>query len=587
MRYYHYCFFSLLFGLVLASSCKKVKEDVFFDRKDILNNPSSTIRIYNFTNGLLNISVNNLQLTSFVAAKDVNAPPTTGTQLGLSFFPRGVWPSKDDGSPITLPSALLDKNNRARIYIVPGYDKDNQDAIVPGLQVDTVLQDDPLHPKDYFLLSNGHFLSIPRSAVVPAAPDHFKLRVLNFGDAHDTLDLGGAVTVTYADGRPVSQALTDVQTGAASDYAEVPYGTYQFKLFVNNNHQKQLCELPITPFFDVCQGGIKPQSKISPIIKTFKPGGTYSIIVTKNSFLYGGCGPEDKVYLNINSYRIVAENSPPLNISYARLMGVNALTGESVVFKLDGQNMGEAQLASGKSTDASIVITGTHTISAYNAAGTLLVEKKYRFSAADYTTAWVYKKDGKPELVFTSNNMAISHYVSLPGDDGTNGSQNIATFDYAWQGRFLNLSNDVPYATFTSQDGENFINLQSWGDTLNPPASYQNLERGKPIEHEPFVIILCSNYNGSKTPQDAALFGSMPSLIRVFQSSPGPLGQTPGDWLSAVTPLASQDFIANRALYETGLPQTEAGTYSIALIGSLNSSDDQQKARLIFVKHNR
>lgn len=583
----HFYSFCLLLMVLATGACKKEKQDVFFDRKDILNSPASSIRIYNFTNGLLNVSVNNIQLTSFVALEDIGKSAATGTELGLSFFPSGVWSSKGDGSPLTIPSTLLDKYGKARIYIVPGYDTKNTSPIIPGLKIDTVLQHDPLHPVDYFLLSDGHFRAIPRSIEVPVAPDHFKVRILNFGAAGDTLGLGGPVSLTYADGTLVDPVLDGVATGAVSGYVEVPYGTYQFKLFVNNDHKKQLAEAPIFPYFYVCSGITPPQAKIFPVMKTFKPGGTYSIFITNNTFMYYDCVPESKVYANINAYRIITENSPPLNISYARVMGINALTDQGIRWKMDGKEMGQA-LASGKATDPSIVIVGTHTFSAYDGSGKLLVEKSYPFSAADYVSAWVYSKNGSPDILFTSNNMTNSHYiVNPPGDDGTNGAVNITSFDYAWQSRFLNLS-DIPYATFTNQDGQNFEQAMGYNgtDILNPRESYQNLTPGEVVEHEPSVIIPCTNNDNTAGRRDAASFSGMPSLIRVFQSTPGALGQTPGNWLSSVTPLTSQDFIARTDLYETGLPVTETGVYSVALIGKLEGSGGQ-KARLIFVKHNK
>lgn len=567
------------------------KPDVFFDRKNILNSPASTIRIYNFTNGLLNVSVNNIQLTNFIEAKDVRAAPSTGTEMGLAFFPKGVWPSGKNGSPLTLPATLLDKYSRARIYIVPGYDKDNTSPIIPGLAVDTVLQDDPLHPVDYFLLSDGHFRAIPRSVAVPVAPDHFKIRILNLGAANDPLRLSGPVTMTYADGAPVHDVLNGVGIGMVSEYIEVPYGSYQFKLFVDNNHQKQLCELPVSPYIDVCTQKILPQTKIFPFVRTFKPGGTYSVIVTQNTFIYDGCGPEDIVYESINSYRIVEENNPPLNTSYARVMGANALADQSILFKLDGKEMGIFR-ETGKATDPQIVITGKHTLAAFDNSGNLLAEKSCNFSAADFYTAWVYDKGGKPDLIFTSNNMAISHYVKdPPGDDGTDGDKNITKYDYAWQSRFLNLSEDIPYATFTNQDGENFEFTRGGGgiyqDVVNPRTSYQNMEPGQIVMHEPSVIAPYTNNNRTTNKTGSVGFSYMPSLIRVFQSTPGPLGQTPGNWLSAIAPLRSQDFIANPGLYETGLPAAESGAYSIALIGRLKGGSGKQKARLIFVKHNK
>lgn len=531
---------------------------------------------------MLNISVNNIQLTAFVAVEDRAKPPTTFTQIVQSYFPSGVWNSSS--TPLVIPATMLDKNNKARIYIIPGFDnsKNGGTPIIPGLEVDTILQHDPLHPVDYFLLSDGTFKVIPRSVAVPVAPDHFKIRILNLGAADDTLHLGGPVSLTYADGTQISTLLNNVPTGGTSEYVEIPYGTYQFKLFVNGDRKKQLAEAPIFPYFYVCTGTTPPQAKIFPALKTFKPGGTYSVIVTNNTFLYDDCIPESRVYVKANAYRIITENSPPLNISYARVSGINALTDQQVAWKIDGKEMGKP-LSSGTATDPAIVITGSHTFSVYDAAGKLLAEKKYNFSAADYVSAWVFNKNGTPHILFSSNNMTLTYYNgNVPGDDGTNGNLNIIGAGYGWQSRFLNLSDDIPYATFTNQDGESFEQ-----GILNPRANYQNLEPGKLIEHESAVISPCLNNTGTRSMSDAAGFSYMPSLIRVFQSTPGPFGQTPGNWLSAITPLKSQDFIARTDLYETGLPVTEAGVYSIALIGKLNGGNAQQKARLIFVKHNK
>lgn len=590
MRRYFY-FFLLLSTVLAGGGCTKVKQDVFFDKKDILNNPASSIRIYNFTNGPLNISVNNVQLTAFVAQEDRMKDLPTFTQIVQSFFPgTGLWYSTN--TPLVIPSTFLDKNSKARIYIVPGYDNKTRFSTLPeGLTIDTVLQHDPLHPVDYFLLSDGKFKVMPRSIEAPIAPDHFKIRILNFGAPGDTLKLGGPVSLTYADGTPVAPALNNVVTDSYSDYTEVPYGSYQFKLFVNGNKQKQLVEPPAFPYFYVCSAiNPAPQSKIFPTLKTFKPGGTYSVIVTKNAFRYNDCsGNESTVDIEANAYRIVTENSPPLNISYARAVGINALTDQDVVWKMDGQGMGVV-LGSGKATEPAILITGVHRFSAYDGKGKLLVEKEYNFSAADYISVWVYSKEGQPDILFTTNNMTASQYNgNVPGDDGTDGSRNIVTFNYAWQSRFLNLSDDIPYITFTNQDGESFARPQGsapYAYILNPPASYQNLERGKPVEKDPFIIIECINNNGTVNNRDAASFANMPSLIRVFQSTPGPFGQTPGNWLSSILPLKNQDFIAMQNLYETGLPETETGVYSVALIGKLNGAGPQ-KARLIFIKHNK
>src|ERR1700761_4949268 len=98
----------LVLGLfILAVSCRKVKVD---DGNPLTGNQvtpaqSSSIRLFNFFNAPLEVTANNIPLT--VISTSSNA---TQNQVGQSLFPTGVWTAGDDGSPVSMPVALLDKN---------------------------------------------------------------------------------------------------------------------------------------------------------------------------------------------------------------------------------------------------------------------------------------------------------------------------------------------------------------------------------------------------------------------------------------------------------------------------------------------
>jgi hypothetical protein len=573
------CFLGIL--LVGGISCSKVKDNVQDNNNNVLTTSNSGIRLFNFSNGNLNLAVNNVQLTSFDPAGSGVGPASTGTEIGLKYFPAGVWKSGSDGSPFTVPNTLLSRKGEARIVIIPG--KATSTDEVPGtVNLDTTMTDDPLHPKDYYILAGGNVITVPRTIEVPVQPDHLKIRVLNFSTPGDLLNMYGPATLTYCNGQAVDPALSNVAPGQASSYVEVPYGALEFKLFVSGDYSRQISESSGIPRFDGCHLTPGIQQGYESLIRTFKPGGTYAIVITRTNFVYGGCTPDSKYILSTNAFRIIAENSPPLNTSYARLQIVNALPAKTISLKLDGNVLGGSLAYAGK-TDYSTVITTTHTIQAYDDKGGLLVQKDYSFAASDNVTAWVFEKDGKPEIVFMQNRMSFNHYLSnLPdSSDGTDGSIHTASYVYGWQSRFLNLSADIPSVTF-SNDGQPFyIVLPSAGrDTLNLSESYQDLAPGAATLHDPYVII---PYTGYYLDNASGGFNLNP-VIRAHRSDQ----QTPGPLLSNVEPLRFGDFITNRALFSMGyLPKGETGIYTVALVGRSNATVPGEQLKLLFIKHNQ
>ena len=584
MQKIYNCFLGVLL-LWGGLSCSKIKVDPDVVNNNVLTTTNSGIRLFNFTNGNLNLAVNNVQLTSFDPVSSTVGPGSQGTEIGMKYFPVGVWKSGNDGTPFTVPNTLLNRKGEARILVAPAKITTTLEY-TGNVNIDTTVVDDPLHPKDYYILSKGNVVAVPRTIEVPVQPDHFKIRVVNLSSPKDTLGLYGPITLTYSNGKPVDPALTNVAPDAASPYVELPYGTLQFKLFVNGDFSKQLTEVGSNPRFDACHNIAGIQQGIDPLVRTFKPGGTYAIVITRTNFFFVGCaGSGDRITVPVNGYRIITENSAPLNTAYARLQCVNALPGRSISPRLDSSNL-SALVPYTENSGYTSVIATSHLLQVYDDKGGLLAEKPYTFSASDNVTAWIFEKEGKAEIAFMQNRLSAYYYQSNKPDssDGTDGTIHIATYGYVWQSRLLNLSADVPSVTF-SNDGKPFYTLLTYNgnikDTFNLPTAYQNLAPGYATTHDPYIIVPYrpNDYNNA-----GGLFDLTP-VIRAHRSDQ----QIPGPLLINVPPLKFSDFIANTGMYQPGnAPKSETGVYTVALVGR-NSADPAsvERLKLIYIKHNQ
>ena len=574
----------LLLGALLQS-CLKSKQENIIPPLSTVNTAPSSIRLFNLSASALDIEVNNYPLTSFASNLS-----TGETALGQTLFPTGVWPSSPNGTPVTLPQVLLDKNNQAHVHILSRTGIGQQTPIL----IDTILQNDPAQPKDYYITDNNtHLIVQNQNNTPPVQAQDFKIRIINLGAPGDPLNLYGSVTLTYADGTPVSPATTGVAPGVTGNYVELPYGANEFKLFLSGGAQidvtRQLAELPLHPNYDPC-GSKPPQEAIFPQLRTYKPGGVYSLVITTNLFNYWACnsGRTSEVGVFLNAYRVITELTPGNNITFARMQGVNALQTGPLTFQVDGQPLGNA-LGFGQAGDYSIFVQGSHQISVLDAGGKTLVQKSITLYPYDNYALWAYPDpDGTPDLDFASVDMTGYAYLSRPNnstgyDDGTSGSLRILQVPYAWETRFLNLAPDQPYATFTN-DSVLLTAGQTAGDSTIYAASCVNMAPGFMPAVNPYVAYSLPYV----APQDAnpQIQGSMrpPAVIRAYSSSPGPEVEIPGTLLTQVAPMyGSKGFVANPALYTNGLlPLGEPGAYTLALIGKVSSG-----AQLIVIKHNK
>ncbi|MGQ7856683.1 hypothetical protein ACUN24_20790 [Pedobacter sp. WC2501] len=586
-------FLFLLATMLCLSACTKDKLDNKPIHTEVGNTSASAIRMFNLA-GSVDVTVNNIPLTA-LESKNQNQG---STDIGLSIFPTGKWVSGEDGAPFTLPNSLLDKNGKAHFIIG---------------SLDTIIVNDVEHPKDYYLMTNGHLHVGERNNVQPAASQNFKIRIVNFGSKAlgDQLQLNGPVTLTYADGSLIDQRLSNIALGSSSDYIELPYGAYQFKLFLTNGGSidltKQLADFPSTAYYDACNPSFHPQQGINPRVRTFKPGGVYTILVSENRHnLFTDC---DKVLppgIYANSYRVLTEFNPGVNSTFARMQAVNAIPGKNILFTVDGKALGAqqpyiGQIAGVKAHQAQyqIYVQGKHHIVARDENGGVMAEADLTLYPYDNYTIWLYNnKAGKPVLVFQPNDMTGTLYAStyhpngqIIPDDGTNGAARLVQYPYALQSRFINLCADLPYATFTNDHqlllpaiGSNFQ------DSIRYFSAYVNMAPGALPLRNASVIYSLANYSPGSTGNPAANEKvNVPKLLRVFRSKPAPELEVPGSLESSIAPLdVYEAFVANNSLYT--FPQfksPETGVYTVALVGRLSNAGNGNQAKLIVIKHNK
>lgn len=587
----------LLFTAViwLAAGCMKEKKDSAINPLDLSVKSSSSLRFFNFLGYDADVIINNISLTSF------SIGGTGGTAIGLALFPSGKWTSGDNGSPFTVPNSLVNKDGTVRVTIY------FQAKIV----ADTVLVNDVLKPVDYYVAADGSFKAISRQTTAPAGPENFKIRIIHLGQDKDPLLLDGLLTLSYADGTPVSPKLSGVRINTASDYVELPYGAYQFKLFAGSgagiNIAKQLAELPMSPLVDGCNPSVlQPQQGIFPRVRTFSPGGIYSLVVTANNFSFWNCDLTIRTNMYVNAYRIVTEYDPGVNYAFARMQAVNALPGKKVRVTVDGSTLGNPLDYAGNEAAAAAIqspykvfIQGNHQVQALDENGSVLAEAAVRLFPYDNYTIWVHEKpDGKPGLLFSSNDMTSTLYASswqsgTGIDDGTDGTPRRTRYNYAWQSRFINLCPNLPYATFTNDEAL-FLPAMSPdnpSDSIRYLSAYVNQASGRlPVRNASLIYTIpqYSRFAATLALTPRSEMSIAPRQIRVYESTPGTIGQVPGRLITSIAPLsAGRAFIANPALYAGGqAPAMETGIYTVALVGRMNGQG-AAKAKLIAVRHHQ
>lgn len=569
---------------------KKFSEGLYEPNPLVLTN--SNIRLFNISQRDLNLVVNNT-LLAMQKPSEQEEPQTSA--IGKILFPSGVWKNR---TGFSIPTSLLDKAGGALVSF-PAINS-------PINYRDTLLVNDPVQPKDYYMLPTGRIVTFDRNNAPPSDPKKFKIRIVNLGDPVNDFNVGGPVSLTYADGSRVDARLDGIDNGKSSEYAEVTYGAYMFKLFAGGatpDFKRQLTTNDILPAFNYCIPGIMPQEGYLPPVATFKPGGVYTIMVVPTIVRYdvscnGGTSfPLQKL---TNAYQLITDLDPGVNLSYARVNAINTIPGKKIIVKDNGRQLGNAALTyigdqfQSKAIPAeyNTVVQGNHTIQAFDESGAALAELNLDVYPFDNLTFWVCNDaGGKAKIVFTSNDMTNTLYKfgftsDQRPDDGTDGEIRRVRYASAWQSRFMNFCNRYSAITFTN-DGQLFLPEYRAPDTLRYRTAYCNIAPAQAPQRNASVVYAITNisgYNQGGSPVDVQGEQSwFPKRIWVNNTEEGFL---PGAIITSIPPITTANtFTANDAMYSNPNSKTvaETGIYTIALVGGQSGA----APKIVAIKHNK
>lgn len=562
-------------ALIVWGGCSKAKLDQRSGNQPTTSVlTSSTVRLVNL-GGFTDMAINGARLTSFTPP----LPDGTRYPYPTPYFPAtGVL-----GTTYYIPKQFLDANDSARIQLMQLF------ILGAGNFIDSTysfgVKENYNHPKDYYWVysrtaafpySMSYYDSlyvIPRAVSPATDPTHILVRLVNFSSAPDDANLTGPMSLTFADGSPVSVSTSQVAPGKYSEYVELPYGAYQFKVLTATN--AQVPGAPVNMLTNIITDNLNTavmqgMGVTYAPVQTFKPGGVYSIVVSVNHhFEYPSGGAGETVKKDHNAWSVITDVAPPVNLTYARIQAANAVPGGALNILVDG-----AVLARGLAYDSAgnyqTFVTGTHRVSIEDGNGKELAGRQLELQPNTNFTVWAFPSGGGVDLLPVQNNLSGSRNASFNGDGSDTGPTTMYT-GLPYMVRFLNFCPDLPYVTFTQADGALFTD-----NALSTALAAQNLPFGSNLSSSqvPFPYV-SYNINGGISPQ-----------IQVYHSQPSIV---PGDWLSDISALKQTDFITMPAAdYPAGLPTGEPGIYTVALTGRRGVHVPAgQETKLIIVKHNK
>lgn len=573
----------LLFSFIvlLAAACKKANEDYTYDYR---RNPdavkASNVRLVNLSKNN-QLIVNGDSLTNFFVAPQRSGyiPPEELTPPGTRYFPKDGFL----GQTWSIPQDLFRKDGKVDLkttFI------STITHIVPSREVQFSLKENYDQPKDYYLLINHeglvqdptNLLEVPRSITAPSKPDHFKIRILNLSRkmaaTYDVEDLKSKLSLVYADGTPVSTATSGIANNAWSEYVEVPYGTYQFKVLTEDGRQVpaagQAYYNYIDRFTSTMLMGAPDFSNVNSgltyaPIRTFQPGGVYTIVIHPVDFIWT-TGRDDIKTLQ-NAVHIISDISEPQNLTYTQIQLANTVIGQDLILKVKGQST--TVTAYGTASEYQRVVAGKQVLEVSSKTGQTLFSKEVELIGGQNYTFWVYADTEKQlKTLLAANNLAGTGYIGS-GKDGTNSTIDRYQSEFYFNFRFLNFCNQLPYVTFTNGDG------LPYGKNLTV-GSAVNVQQGVLKTDEPYASVLYGNSVSGGNYQFMA-----------YSSSPA---RVPGDWLKQIAPLSSDRLVANKSLYTAvgrKVPVHEPGVYSIAVIGDPDKNGALEKAKFMVIKHTK
>lgn len=542
-------------GFILLAACSKSKLDVIAGNQVTYNNlPASTVRIMLGTG--YDVIVNSDTLTNFLGAGLSGIPvisnptpyfPTTG-KLTEGYF---------------LPQQFLDASGKAIMKIMLAQAPPSAPFLLDSFQV----QEDYYHPSDYYLAgtklqTNGStgVTAVPRAVTPASDPTHIRIRLINLGVSSAGLSPGVPVTLAYSNGTPVSSATSSIANGMWSDYVELPYGTYAFRVLIDGKRTQIPAKAPqlmsVTSQQDYTING----GQYYIPTRAFQPGGVYSVVVS----MVSGSYQFNEYPIPTNCFFFETDIKPSVNITYARVQGVNAAEKSGLHLQIDGA---DSAIAYGVASGYAALISGAHNVKITDAAGKLLAQQAINVKGGDNLTLWVYPTaSGTDSIVTVQNNMGglRSTGTNSDGSDVSILQYDPLNFDMVVQTRFLNLCPDINYATFTQANGASF-----------PEGRFSSASAARNL---PFGTT--ANPVAVPYPYTDLMHGSY-SNIEAYQSAPGVL---PGNRLIGVPDLTPANFISMPSSLYPGQPAgKEPGVYTVALIGRNNGTE---QPKMIVVKHN-
>jgi hypothetical protein len=574
MNLYFKYSYGLVALLLLLAACKKNKFDHEYDNRPVTGNlKKSNVRIVNLA-GYNQVVANGDSLTNFIV-KEPN-DPSSDMYPGTMYFPANgrlgkLW---------EVPIDLFDGAEKVQFDLAA---RNHTGSF--NTDVRFTAEHNYSTPTDYYLLPSNYMTEqpavfpVPRAVAAPTRADHFKIRIINltggiispaYSPNGPQEDLRGPVTLTFADGTAVSDRTSHVSAGhPVSEYVELPYGTYQFKVLTEDGRQ-----VPAPSGADQDYGLtlIDPPTSAIPKslsistnlvhapVKVYQPGGIYTVVVTPQQFNYFINEVDETAYTFQNAFQVISDNGPDANVTYCRVQAVNALGTGAVGIKANGKPL-SAGLGFGIAGEYVALVNGNYTIEATDASGKTIATATQVLRPAQNYTVWLHPAaDGSARLLVVANDLSGTWYAGA-SDDGT---YDRFKYDLYFYKRFLNLSPDNPYITFTLGNGQS-----SSGTSDNPEAGV-NLRPGLPLYEQPYV----------RSSRNDLLYE-----IMAYRSAPDIV---PGSWADDIPVLSSQDLIASRSLYSNAgraLPVQEPGIYTVALIG--RSGSGTPKAQMMIVKHNK
>ncbi|WP_437918038.1 DUF4397 domain-containing protein [Sphingobacterium sp. LRF_L2] len=584
------CIFFSLFVI----SCKKDKLDYTYDHSPEVFE-SSAVRLVNLVE-YSQVSINDELLTNTTGTPTTHFK-TDGALENTWWIPQDMFAGKKS----------LDLAVSGRIRTVAGVDS----VYEPSLRFTVNNQ-----AMDYYTIWPGgrgqaNIVPVERDNAAPSRSDYFKIRIVNLAKQVEPLsaaypsytgaleNLVSAITLTYADGTPVSDATSNISVGKrTSEYIELPYGTYQFKILTTDGRQisatvhgkyedPEAARLldPATSRIPMVIPGAIATTQVTGLtyapMQAYQPGGVYTLVVAPFRMSYRTPASLLNQVAFQNQFKIIEDNVVPVNQSLARVQVVNAMPGSNVSFRLNGMGMGST-IAFGGTSDYSIIPAGTYTVEAESRVGNVAEVLSYPIGAGQNHTVWLFPdENGNPKLDVVVNDLSGTLYDPWNEDDGAN---NRYQYTMAFGIRYLNLCPDVPYLSFTINNGQDMRDY--WVSNIVPifllggsyvfhlDESMYNLTPGKIVKEFPYSWWRWDT---------AMLFEFM-----AYRSTPA---ATPGVWAKDIPTVPSTDLIKRPELYWAAgraAPTYEPGIYTFALIGRTGDNvPDEQKARILIVKHNR